>query len=150
MRIYPLLLILLTTFTLSACATSRSGSVYTREQARQVQQVEYGTVLAVRSILIEGTKTPIGSVGGAAIGAIAGSAVGGGRGSDIAAVAGGIGGWLLGSAAEEGLTRQDGLEITVRLDSGRTVAVVQSADEIFNIGDKVRLVSGDEESRVVH
>ncbi|ALG66748.1 glycine zipper 2TM domain-containing protein [Beggiatoa leptomitoformis] len=150
MRILLFFIFLFLSLTLTACATSRSGSVYTRDQARQVQQVELGTVAAVRSVLIEGTKTPIGSIGGAAVGAIAGSAVGGGRGSDIAAVVGGIGGWLLGSAAEEGVTRQDGLEITVRLDSGRTIAVVQAADEVFKTGERVRLVSGDEESRVVH
>jgi outer membrane lipoprotein SlyB len=59
-------------------------------------------------------------------------------------------GGLVGSAAEEGITRKDGLEITVKLDGGGLVAVVQEADDIFKAGDKVRLVENGETTRVSH
>jgi len=55
------------------CASSKSGKVYTRDQTRQAQRVEKGTVTEVRTVKIEGTKSAVGTFGGAAIGGIGGS-----------------------------------------------------------------------------
>jgi len=142
-------LCLIATF-LSACASSNSGSVYSRDDARKVQTIKTGVVESVRTVKLEGTKSPVGTVAGGAIGGIAGSSVGGGRGSTIAAIIGAVAGGLAGSAAEEAVTRKDGLEITVKLDGGGLVAIVQEADEVFNAGDKVRLVERGEVTRVTH
>jgi len=109
-----------------------------------------GVVVAVRNVKIEGTKTPIGTGAGAVVGGLAGSEVGSGRGSVVGAVVGAVAGGLAGSAIEESATRQNGLEITVRLDSGRTIAVTQGADEYFRPGDRVRVLSGDGVTRVTH
>lgn len=135
---------------LGACASSNSGSVYSRDDARKVQTVRTGIVESVRSVKLEGTKTPIGTVAGGAVGGIAGSSVGGGRGSAIAAVIGAVAGGIAGSAIEEGVTRKDGLEITVKLDGGALIAIVQEADEQFKAGDKVRLIENGDTSRVSH
>lgn len=138
------------TFILAACASSNSGSVYKREDARKVQTVKTGVVESVRQVKLEGTKSPVGTVAGGAIGGIAGSSVGGGRGSAIAAVIGAVAGGLAGSAAEEVITRKDGIEITVKLDGGGLIAIVQEADEAFSPGEKVRIVENGETSRVTH
>lgn len=135
---------------LGGCAASQSGGAYSRAQARQVQEVEMGVVESVRQVQIEGTKTPIGSVAGAAVGGIAGSNIGGGKGQAVGAILGAVGGGLAGAAVEEGVTRKPGLEITVRLDSGRLIAVTQEADEAFNPGERVRIVSGGGVTRVSH
>jgi outer membrane lipoprotein SlyB len=135
---------------LAACASSNSGDVYTRDQTRQVQTVKMGVVESVRQVKIEGTKTPIGAGAGAAVGGIAGSSVGGGKGSAIAAVVGAVAGGVAGAAAEEGITRKDGVEVTVRLDSGAIIAVVQEADEVFAPGEKVRILEGGGVTRVTH
>jgi outer membrane lipoprotein SlyB len=142
-------LIVITAF-LAACASSNSGSVYKRDDARKVQTVKTGVVESVRQVKLEGTKSPVGTVAGGAIGGIAGSSVGGGRGSAIAAVIGAVAGGLAGSAAEEVVTRKDGLEITVKLDGGGLIAIVQEADEAFSPGEKVRIVENGETSRVSH
>src|SRR3954467_1015491 len=92
---------------LAACASSNSGSVYSRDEARKVQTVRTGVVESVRQVKLEGTKSPVGTVAGGAVGGIAGSSVGGGRGSAITAIIGAVAGGLLGSAAEEGFTRKD-------------------------------------------
>ena len=134
--------------TLAGCASSKSGSAYSREDARQEQTVRMGVVESVRSVTIEGTKTPIGTIAGGAIGGIGASAIGSGRGSAVAAVAGAVAGGLLGAAAEEGLTRQEGVEITVRLDNGELRAIVQTADEPFKPGERVRLLSVNGQTRV--
>ncbi len=134
-----------------SCAASHSGSVYSRDQARQSQTVVTGVVTHVRSVLIEGTKTPAGVVAGGAIGGVAGSAVGGGTGKGLMTVVGALAGSMAGAAVEEGLTRKAGLEITVNLDNGKTIAVVQEADEAFNVGEQVRvLTTPDGAARVTH
>lgn len=135
---------------LGACASSNSGGVYQRGEARQIQSVKTGVVESVRQVRLEGTKTPIGGATGAVVGGVAGSTVGGGRGQIITSVLGAVVGGIAGAAAEEGLTRKDGIEITVKLDTGNLVAVVQEADEQFSPGDKVRIVESGGVARVTH
>lgn len=141
---------LLAAFTLSGCASSLSGDVYSRNQARQVVDVRMATVESVRQVRIEGTKSPVGTVAGAVVGGIAGSNVGQGKGSTVGAVLGSVAGGMLGSAAEENITRQAGLEITVRFDNGSMIAVTQAATEQFRPGDRVRVLSSDGVTRISH
>jgi outer membrane lipoprotein SlyB len=133
-----------------ACASSNSGSVYSRDEARKVQTVKTGIVESVRQVQLEGTKSQIGTVAGGAVGGIAGSSIGSGKGSAIGAVIGAVAGGIAGAMAEEGLTRKDGLEITVKLDGGGLVAIVQEADEVFKAGEKVRLIEHAGVTRVSH
>ena len=150
MKLSNLFLIAFISVFLAACASSNSGSVYSRDDARKVQTIKTGVVESVRSVKLEGTKSPIGTIAGGAIGGIAGSSVGGGRGSAIAAIIGAVAGGLAGSAIEEGVTRKDAIEITVKLDGGSMIAIVQEADEQFRPGDKVRIVENADTSRVTH
>ena len=103
MQISKLLVVAALSILTAACASSNSGSVYKRDDARKVQTVKTGVVESVRSVKLEGTKSPIGTVAGGAVGGIAGSSIGGGRGSAIAAVIGAVAGGLAGSALEEGV-----------------------------------------------
>ena len=135
---------------LAACASSNSGDVYSREDARKIQTVRMGVVESVRAVKLEGTKTPIGTAAGAAVGGIAGSTIGDGKGSAVGAVIGAVAGGLAGSAIEEVVTRKDALEITVKLDNGSLVAIVQEATESFTPGEKVRLIETGGTTRVSH
>ncbi|MCF8192764.1 MAG: glycine zipper 2TM domain-containing protein [Candidatus Methylopumilus sp.] len=135
---------------LAACASSNSGGVYSREEARKVQTVRMGVVESVRSVKLEGTKTPIGTVAGAAVGGVAGNSIGKGDDNIIGAVIGAVVGGLAGAAIEEGITRKDAFEITVKLDNGSLIAIVQEADEQFKAGDKVRLIDSGGATRVSH
>lgn len=150
MKVTRLIAVGLLSIFIAACASSNSGSVYSRDDARKVQTVRTGIVESVRSVKLEGTKSPVGTIAGGAVGGIAGSSIGGGRGSAIAAVIGAVAGGLAGSAVEEGVTRKDALEITVKLDGGALIAIVQEADEEFRAGDKVRLIENGSTSRVSH
>lgn len=146
--IWPALL--LSALVLTGCASGTGGKDYSRTQTRSVQEVQMGVVEAVREINIEGTKTPIGAGAGAVVGGVAGSTVGSGKGSVVGAAIGAVLGGLGGAAVEEGVTRQKGVEITVKLDSGRLIAITQAADETFRVGDRVRVLSGDGTTRVSH
>ena len=49
------------------CTTeSRSGNVYTRDQARTGHTVQYGTILKIAPVTIEGTQTGAGTLAGGA------------------------------------------------------------------------------------
>lgn len=135
---------------LGGCAAGTGGKDYSREQARAAQEVQMGVVESVREVNIEGTKTPIGAGAGAVVGGVAGSTVGGGRGSVVGAAVGAVLGGLGGAAAEEAVTRNKGVEITVKLDSGRLIAITQTADETFQVGDRVRVLTGGGATRVSH
>lgn len=154
MRKSALLLASFTTVSLllGGCQSSLTGDSYSRDEARRVQTVRMGTIESLRPVKIEGTKTPIGGGAGAIVGGVAGSAVGGGRGSIVAAVIGAVAGGLAGSAAEEGLTRTQGVEITVREDDGSMRAYVQQVqqNEVFRVGERVRIMTVDGTSRVTH
>jgi outer membrane lipoprotein SlyB len=150
-RQFGLAFILGSVLALAGCASSLTGETYSREEARTPQIVRTGVVESVRPVKLEGTKTIIGPAAGAVIGGVAGSGVGGGRGSAIAAVVGALAGGMAGAAAEEGITRTQGVEITVREDDGSMRAYVQEAspDVTFNTGDRVRVQSINGRSRVV-
>ena len=137
---------------LTGCQSSLTGDSYSRDEARTVQTVRMGTIESLRPVKIEGTKTPIGAGAGAVVGGVAGSTVGGGKGSIVAAVIGAVAGGLLGSLTEEGLTRAQGVEITVKEDDGSLRAYVQEVqeNEIFRVGERVRIMSVNGTSRVAH
>ena len=146
----PLVLALAAATVLAGCASSQSGSAYERRQARQEMSVRLGVVESVRRVTIEGTKSPVGAVAGAGLGGLAGRNLGRGRGSTAGAIVGAVIGGVAGSAVEEQVTKKEGLEITVKLDSGELIAVTQEADETFHPGERVRVLRGSGASRVTH
>lgn len=141
-----------TALTMGGCTSSLQGDTYSRDDARTPQVVRMGSIETLRPVKIEGSKTPIGAGAGAVVGGVAGSSVGGGKGSIVAAVIGAVAGGLLGAATEEGFTRTQGVEITVKEDSGVTRAYVQQVEEgeIFRVGDRVRIMTVNGNARVAH
>jgi outer membrane lipoprotein SlyB len=135
---------------IGGCASTTSGSVYSSGQARQEQTVRMGVVESVRQVSIEGSKSGVGAVAGGVVGGVAGSNVGGGKGSTIGSVLGAVAGGVAGNMIEQGATKKQGLEITVKLDNGELRAITQDADELFKPGERVRLLSGSGVTRVSH
>ena len=136
---------------ITGCASTTSGSVYSGGQAGREQTVRMGVVESVRQVTIEGSKSGVGTLAGGAIGGVAGSNIGGGnRGSAVGTILGAVAGGLAGNAIEQGTTKKQGLEITVKLDNGELRAITQDADESFRPGERVRLLSGSGVTRVTH
>lgn len=136
---------------LAGCASGLGSADYERTEARKVYEVKMGVVESVRSVRLEGTDTGVGTAAGGVIGGVAGSEAGGGKGRVVGAVLGAVVGGMAGAAAEEGITRKTGQEITVRLDGGRTIAVVQEdAGEKFAPGERVRILESGGQARVTH
>ena len=135
---------------LGGCATRESANVYSKHEAGREQTVRMATVEHVRKVEIEGSRSQLGGAAGGIAGGIGGSEVGHGKGSAVGAVLGAVGGGVAGSMLEEKATRKDGLEITVKLDSGEMRAIVQEADELFTPGERVRLLNSGGVTRVTH
>ena len=130
---------------MAGCAApSRSGAVYSDRDARQPMQVQTATIQSVRQVRLE-NATPSGGVGtmaGAVVGGVAGSNVGRGKGAIVGSVLGAVVGGMAGSRLEQAGGDRPALEITVRTDDGRTLAVVQEAgEERFDAGQRVRLLT---------
>jgi outer membrane lipoprotein SlyB len=144
-----LLWILLVPAVLAGCASGRGGDDYERSEARRVYEVRMGVIEHVRAVKLEGTESGIGAAAGGAIGGIAGSTAGRGKGSMVGAVLGAVVGGIAGAATEEGVTRKAAVELTIRLDSGRVIAVVQEDKaEKFAVGERVRLLESGGQVRV--
>jgi outer membrane lipoprotein SlyB len=132
------------------CASSLSGDVYSRDEARKLQTFHEGEVVMVREVQVEGTRSGLGVIAGGILGAALGSTIGGGSGQTVATAVGAVAGGAAGGVAEEAATRQAGLEITVKLDNGDVVSIVQGADRQYEEGDRVNvLIRKDGSARVM-
>ncbi|MBA4013878.1 MAG: hypothetical protein C0481_18610 [Phenylobacterium sp.] len=134
---------------LGACTPQPSPNSYSRTETMRPQSVELGTLQNIRPVNIRPGETRLGMGTGAILGGIAGSQIGGGTAANVAGgVAGAVAGGALGSALQ-GSQNTPGLELTVQLDSGSTIAIVQpGGPNDFRVGDRVRVVGNGENTRV--
>jgi outer membrane lipoprotein SlyB len=130
----------------AGCATFGPQD-YGYGEARVEQNVAYGVVDSTRPVRIEEDHGAVGTVAGTVLGGVLGNEIGAGLGRAAATVAGAVAGGIGGNAVEHRLTRDNGEEIVVRLDSGQTVAVVQDGHGL-RTGDRVRVLTGHDGSRV--
>ena len=145
-----LLSVTVATAMLAGCAQpGLGGGNYTRGQVRGEQSVRIGTVENVRDVTIDARDTGTGTLAGAAIGGVAGSTlVGGSWANAVGAIAGAVVGGIIGSAVEKNNNDRVGVEVTVRLEGGKMIAITQEKDEDFRVGDRVRILSGQGTTRV--
>ncbi|MET3105199.1 outer membrane lipoprotein SlyB [Oxalobacteraceae bacterium GrIS 2.11] len=136
---------------LTGCAVApHSANVYQGPQTMGEQSVRMGVVESIRNVVIDNGQSGVGVLGGAALGGLAGNTIGKGNGSVAGAIGGAIAGGLIGQQVEKSVNNKPGLEITVKLDNGNLTAITQDADEQFNVGDRVRLLSNGRTTRVTH
>jgi len=130
------------------CTFPSSRRTVPAGQANVLQRSELGVVTSVREVNIEGQKGQLGLFGGGMLG---GAAASGGKGVSGAVVraGGAVVGAVAGQAVEEVATRKRAQEISVRLDDGGTVTVVQEVTTgLFMDGDRVRVVNGGGQARI--
>lgn len=153
----PALLLAFVPAMLAACASGPhtaglGGADYSRSQARAPQQVEIGTVEAVRRVTIDATEpgfqNSLAPAAGALVGGVLGSNIGNGKGKMVATVLGALAGGAAGSAVDHARNTIPGVEITVRLKRG-DVAITQADEGIpFKVGGRVRVMSDYSTTRV--
>lgn len=146
LKIRGLAVALLAILFLAGCAQTPIGSRdYSLNQARTAGSVQPGVVVGVRPVQVHedprrGQRGELGSIVGAAGGAVIGRQIGGGSGRDLATLAGAVIGGGVGSRVDQRFAAQSALEVQVRLDNGRMVAVTQGADQGFRPGQRVSVV----------
>lgn len=136
----------------SGCTFPSSDPLIPQSQVGVAATLRQGTVVQVASVTIEGDKTNLGTMGGGAIGGAGGAGAAGGRydtGGILAGAVGAAAGAVIGQAVEERATREEGQRITLRLDNGDMIEVVQSAEDgFFREGDRVDVAVGAGNTRV--
>lgn len=149
MRWFPVTIALAAWLVAGCASTPGDDDANARRAQQQAEQKAYpGVVESVREVEMDSERSGVAPMAGAVIGGTVGGSVGSGRGSTVGAVIGTVAGAVAGEAAAQGATRP-GLEITVRLDGGRMIAVTQPAGkESFKPGDRVRVVSDGRTARV--
>ncbi|WP_258328439.1 outer membrane lipoprotein SlyB [Citrobacter farmeri] len=140
------LIVSLAGLSLVGCANtdSLSGDVYTASEAKQVQNVTYGTIVNVRPVKIQAgdNDNVIGAIGGAVLGGFLGNTVGGGTGRSLATAAGAVAGGVAGQGVQGAMNKTQGIELEIRKDDGSTIMVVQKqGDTRFSAGQRVVLAS---------
>lgn len=119
-----------------------SNQQYSSSEANQRLQVSNGIIIDLQAVTIDSEGNVVGKIAGGLIGGIAGSSVGGGRGSSAAAIAGAVVGGIIGSKADALYTQENGVQITVQMNNGDVLSIVQEVNEnvLFRKGDHVTLV----------
>lgn len=135
---------------ISGCTPKVGGSDFKASGAQQAYTVEFGTVVSSRTVQINdgGTNTAIGAVGGGVLGGVIGNMFGGGNGRTLATIGGALAGAAGGGLAGQTIGNQQGVEVTVSLDNGANIVVVQGADMAFSPGQRVRVTKGGGATRV--
>ena len=142
------ILVLAVAASLAACSTT-SPDVIKKEDAQRLSQVQDGTVLSVRPVVVEGNQSGVGAAAGGIAGGVAGSSVGGRREAAVVGVLGAVAGAVVGNAVERMSTREDAVEILVQLKNGERRAIVQAkGTETLQAGDAVILVTTGGKTRV--
>ncbi|MED7788662.1 hypothetical protein [Francisella sp. 19X1-34] len=142
----------LTIFLLSIFLTSCSSTdpSYSANSVGQVSQVEQGKILDIQKVNIKGSNnagTRVGGLAGGLGGALAGS------GNIFTSIAGSIGGALVGGiaggATQEAITSSKGYQFTIKLNSGKTFAILQEDNNNLKVGDQVTVYISGNNTRIV-
>ena len=142
---------------LAGCTTTHAGDpYYSQSSARQYdprniggQTVYYGVVEGVREVSLQRNEgIGGGAVLGAVIGGLVGNQIGSGSGRTAATIGGAAAGGYIGDRVQDNRNYERGIEVTVRLDNGRRMAVVQNQDYRFYQGQRVRIVGHGANARV--
>lgn len=138
------IIVLFAFLALGACASQTGGS-FSSGQARTAQSVMMGEIIQLDAAFIDNDATGLGALGGAVVGGVAGSTIGGGRGRVLSTLGGAVIGGLAGTGIERSLNSRDAIDVTVRLDNGQVLSIVQelgSEERTFSVGDRVRVMRG--------
>lgn len=114
---------------------------HSRHEAQVAAAVcrECGVVESVTAVKVEGKTNGVGAVAGGVGGALVGNRIAGGRNRTLGGVVGAVGGGLLGNAIEKHERATTVYDVSVRMDDGTRRTVRESTSPA--VGEKVRVES---------
>jgi outer membrane lipoprotein SlyB len=144
-RISPFFVALVVSM-VAGCTFPSSAPLVSKSAVGNVQVLDLGRVVGTRDVVVDGEKTLLGISGGAALGGSAahpGGYSAASTGEVVAQAAAAVVGAVAGSAIEEAVTREKAQELTIELDDGRVVVIIQEVpDGRFQQGDRVQVNHG--------
>lgn len=142
-RLAPICAVLALGAGLSACAPA-SNSTVDRYALGSSGYVSYGTIIGMRPVAVQGTRSGVGVGAGALAGGVLGSTIGGDwRARAVGGVIGALAGGVAGAAIEEGVTSGNAMEFIIRDDNGATRSVIQTNELGLAVGERVMIAQGD-------
>lgn len=118
--------------------------------AGEPETARHGRITALETVQVDKDyQFGVGTVIGAVAGGILGHQFGGGSGKTLLTIAGTLAGAAAGTAAESKMKKQDAQQVTVAMQSGGSVTIVQPVDSRLTNGMNVRITGGGETARVV-
>lgn len=148
-KIYILICLSLFFVNLISCTRNVSPNSYAVGSVGQVNRAVKGIIISAREVEISGNQSGLGGSAGAAAGATAGTFIGGGaRENILGAIGGAVIGGVVGSIAEEGSTRQKGIEYVIETENGALISIVQGVEPLLAVGKKIILLYGTR-SRII-
>ncbi len=142
-RLAPLGIVLALGGGLVACAPADNSTV-SRGALGSSGYVSAGTIVGMRPVQLQGTRSGVGVAGGAVAGGLVGSTIGGDwRARTVGGVIGALAGGLAGGAIEEGVTRGNAMEFIIRDDNGQTRSVIQTNELNLQVGERVIMSQTD-------
>ncbi len=137
---------------LSGCAANLDTNRYATSATGQINSVQEGVIINARPVTIATENGGVGTLAGGITGGVLGNTVGGSSvANTIGAVGGAVLGGYLGGKAQEGLSKQTGIEYIVKLNSGRAITLTQGNDVKFEVGQPVYVLDAEygERARII-
>ena len=130
---------------LAAGCSSDTNSTYNYSSVGTTANISYGVIADIRIVKVKSKDTGVGTLAGAGAGGVLGSMLGGGTRAHVAGALGGalIGG-IAGNQTEKALSGKTATQFIIEKDDGSTIAVIQSNEKGFRIGDSVMIIQGGE------
>ncbi len=127
---------------LTGCAQNLSTNTYNGSDVGVATTVKKGVVVSRRQVNID-NNSGAGGLAGATTGAVAGSMIGGNTATNIiGAIGGAVVGGVAGNAIDSSINKHQGFQYIVRLNTGRTISVVQTQETAFSVHQRVLVVYG--------
>jgi len=142
-RLAPLCVVVALAGGVVACAPQGNSTV-SRGALGSSGYVSSGTIVGMRPVQVQGTRSGVGAAGGAVAGGLIGSTIGGDwRARTVGGVIGALAGGLAGGAIEEGVTSGNAMEFIIRDDNGQTRSVIQTNELNLGVGERVLMTQTD-------
>jgi outer membrane lipoprotein SlyB len=107
-----------------------------------VECVACGKVTGVRAVQVQGKATGVGAVAGGVGGALLGNQFGSGNGRTAMTILGAAGGAFAGNTVEKHVRTQTAYRVDVRMDDGTTRSFPASGPGAYSPGERVRVENG--------
>lgn len=136
---------------LTACANNDMNTYSSYDVGRE-STVDFGTILQMREVKVQGENSGTGSIIGGTTGGLAGSALGNGGGQVVGVIGGILVGAIAGGVAEQEVKNRKGIEYTITKADGKTVTIVQNVgkdDEPLHKGERVMIQTRGSYRRVL-